>query len=64
LLACAWNGSILGELADGAPSLFEGSALRVSDPMFDFGFDFGEGLLDRINRAWRHIPELCAGCPY
>ncbi|ESZ05878.1 hypothetical protein X737_35305 [Mesorhizobium sp. L48C026A00] len=34
----------LDELADGAPSLFDGSTLCVSHPMFDFG----KGLLDRI----------------
>ena len=55
LLACAWSGSFLGELADGAPSLFDGSALRISHPMLisvkacSIAF-IGHG---------RHVPGLC-----
>jgi hypothetical protein len=55
----AHSSGVIDELSDDTPCLFNGSALSVSHPMFDFC----KSLLDRIEigRVGRQELELCAG---
>jgi len=45
----------LDEVADVAPSVFDGALLSLPHPVFDLG----EGLFDRVEvgRVWRQVPE-------